>query len=415
MAITRDDARTSAFPDLSDPRSFVPGIPHEAFAQMRDLPGLYWQPTTLATIHGGFWAVTRWADIVTVEKDPETFTSTRGSAYPATNLPPDHPATDGLMTTDPPRHSYLRRAAAKAFSPRVVAHFEEWVRDVVREELDRIEGMERFDYVTEIAQRIPARVIMRALGAPEEDHPMLVRLVIAFFAAMQETEGLEEGEGVSEKAIPVMMEIQAYATKIQELKKRHPAEDMFTELNGCVERGELTQAEYANWMQLLLGAGFETTHTTISQSMRMYLEDPEVAERTDRAVEEGLAGRVADEYVRLVSPVIEMARTATRDVELGGEQLREDDVVVLYYPAANRDPAVFSEPDQFDPWRTETETLAFGSGVHRCLGANLALLEIRVLWEELHRRGIRLQLDGEPRRGWSVFINQLTSLPVTRV
>ena len=414
MTLTNDEIQINQFPDLSDPRSFVAGLPFEAFAGMRELAGMYWQPTMLATANGGFWAVTRWADIVAVEKDPETFTSTRGPSYPGTNMPADHPGRDGLMTTDPPRHSYLRRAAAKGFSPRVVAHFEDWVRSVVSEELDRVEAMEHFDYVTEIAQTIPARVVLRALGAREEDQEMLVRLVIAFFAALQDTEGLEQGEGVSEKAIPVMMEIQAYAAKIQEIKKQCPADDMFTELNACVDRGELTQPEYLNWMQTMLGAGFETTHTTISQSMRMYLDDPEVAERTDRALEEGLGARVADEYVRVVSPVIQMARTATRDVEFGGEQVRKDDVMVLYYPAANRDPTVFSDPDRFDPWRPETETLAFGSGVHRCIGANLAKLEIRVLWEEIHRRGIKLKLNGEPKRGWSVFINQLTSLPVSR-
>jgi cytochrome P450 len=168
-------------------------------------------------------------------------------------------------------------------------------------------------------------------------------------------------------------------------------------------------------MTLMMGAGYETTHTAIGQSMRMYLEDPAVRESTDRALEEGIVGRAVDEYVRLISPPMEMARTAVRDTELHGQQIRENDVVVLYYVAANRDPAVFAEPDRFNPWRTEKETLAFGGGVHRCIGSHLAKLEIQILWEELRAAELQLRLNGTPRRGWSNFINQLDALPVARV
>jgi len=110
-----------------------------------------------------------------------------------------------------------------------------------------------------------------------------------------------------------------------------------------------------------------------------------------------------------------MARTAIRDLEFAGTKIREGDVMVLYFLAANRDPAVFSEPDRFNPWRPEKDTLAFGSGVHRCIGSYLAKLEVQVLFEELRAAGLNLRLDGEPKRGWSNFINQLTSLPVARV
>jgi cytochrome P450 len=128
-----------------------------------------------------------------------------------------------------------------------------------------------------------------------------------------------------------------------------------------------------------------------------------------------MIGRAVDEYFRLISPPMEMARTAVRDVDFLGQQIRERDVLVLYYVAANRDPAVFSEPNRFNPWRPETQTLAFGSGIHRCLGAHLAKLEVQILWEELRAAGLRLRLNGAPRRGWSNFINQLTELPVARV
>lgn len=405
------------FPDLTDPRSFAEAVPHEAFARMRALPGLYWQPTNLGTANGGFWAVTRFADILAVEKDTDAFTSSRGGSYPSTNQSPEVAgmSADNLMMTDPPRHSHLRRAAAKGFGPRVVANFEPWVRDIVNEVLDRLETLDEFDYVEEVARTVPARVVARVLGTPREDEDQLVKWALMTFEALQQTDKLAEGEHLINKLHQVMMEVLPYAEKIQKIKREHPADDMFTELGACVDRGELTQSEFFNWMFLMMVAGFETTHTAIGQSMRMYLENPNVSERTDRAIREGITPRAVDEFVRMISPPMEMARTATRDMDFAGEKIRKDDVMVLYFTSANRDAAVFKNADEFDPWRTETDTLAFGSGVHRCIGAYLANLELRVLWEEIHKRNIKLELNGAPKRGWSVFINQITALPVRRV
>ena len=402
----------AALPNLADPMTFVPGVPHEAFAVMRATPGLYWQPTSVGTVNGGFWAVTRFADILEIEKDPATFTSTRGPAYPSMNQPQENnPSLDMLMLTDPPRHSYLRRAAAKGFGPRIVANFEPWVREIVADTLDGLDGKDEFDWVEEVAKVVPALVLARVLGVSDEDSDQFVGWALGIFSALSD---LKEGDDIVAVLGPIFMSIAEYAERIQAEKKANPADDMFTELTMCVERGEISQNEFVQWMQVMMTAGFETTHTAIGQSMRMYLEDPQVAERTDRAVDEGLSDRVADEYIRLISPPMEMARTATRDVEVSGTAIRTDDVVVLYFVSANRDSAIFSRPDEFDPWRSEKETLAFGSGVHRCIGAYLAKLEVRVVWEEICRRRLDLRLNGEPQRGWSVFINQLSTLPVAR-
>jgi cytochrome P450 len=405
---------TSDFPNLADPRTFVEDVPFEAFARMRGLPGLYWQPTKLATANGGFWAVTRFADIVAVEKDPATFTSTKGAGYPGTNQQESALMSDMLMMTDPPRHSHLRRAAAKGFAPRIVANFEPWVREIVSEVADRIQSLDTFDWINEVARTIPARVVARVVGVPPEDEALIVQWTLAVFAATQQTEDLEEGANNQQAVIKVMMEMAPYIEKLQKLKREQPADDMFTELGRCVDKGELTQNEFLNWMFLMMVAGFETTHTAIGHSMRLYLTDQVVADRTDRAIAEGRTNRAMDEFLRLISPPMQMARTATRDLEFAGEQVRKDDVMVLYYVAANRDERVFANPNEFDPWRSETDSLAFGSGVHRCIGAYLAHLELKVLWEELHKRGLKLRLNGEPKRGWSVFINQLTSLPVRK-
>lgn len=403
-------------PDLSDPRTFVDDVPIEAFRAIREKPGLYWQPTPISTTHGGYWAVTRFADILAIEKDLESFTSTHGAAYPLMSTGPmQGPSADDLLLTDPPRHTRLRKVAAKGFGPRVVANFEPWIREIVREAIAAVDGRDTFDWVAEFAQTIPAYVIGRVLGIPREDRERLVAWTIAIFAATQQTEGLLPGEGTTQKTEGPQREMTEYAATIQELKRANPADDMFTVLGKCVDDGEITQAEFLQWMVLMMAAGFETTHTAIGHSMRMYLEDPEVRAATDRAVDEGLAGRAVDEYIRLISPPMQMARTAIRDLEFAGTKIREGDVMVLYFLAANRDPAVFSEPDRFNPWRPEKDTLAFGSGVHRCIGSYLAKLEVQVLFEELRAAGLNLRLGGEPKRGWSNFINQLTSLPVARV
>lgn len=398
------------FPDLSDPETFAPDVPHEAFRRMQSLPGLYWQETPVGNINGGFWAVTRWDDIVAVESDPTLFTSTRGGAYPTTWSPYMDQQANNIMANDPPNHSRLRRAAARGFGPRVVANFEPWIKDIVTPIVDRIETLEQFDYVQEVAQTIPASVVARVMGVVPEDEPMMVDWALRTFAALQPK---ADNTALADMMV-VFGEIAQYAAKIQEYKRQNPADDMFTELGACVERGEISQAEFIDWMSLMMTAGFETTHTAIGQSMRLYVEDAQVRERTDRAIREGLTDRVIDEFLRLVSPPMEMARVATQDTVVGGQQVRKDDVLVTYFIAANRDPSKFSNPDEFDPWRPETDTLAFGSGVHRCIGAFLAKLELRILWEEIVRRDLKLELAGEPQRGWSVFINQLHALPLKR-
>src|SRR5256714_14097948 len=254
-----------AIPDLTDPRTFADAVPHAAFAEIRKLPGLYWQPTDVGVANGGFWAVTRFADIQAIEKDTESFTSTRGGVYPGTNREPGKATTsDNLMLTDPPRHSRLRRAAAKGFSPRVVANFDSWVREIVREVVDTIEGKDEFDWVQEVAMTVPARVLARILGTPAQDTPRLVDWTIQVFATAGRTD-LQPGESVEQRMWAVMSELAVYAEQLQEVKRKNPADDMFTELTGCVDRGEITQNEFRMWMAVLMMAGFETTHTAIGQ------------------------------------------------------------------------------------------------------------------------------------------------------
>lgn len=404
---------TGLIPDLTNPETFAANVPFDAFARIRETPGLYWQPALMGTDHGGFWAVTRFADIVEAESKPDIFSSQRGASWPMSNFPavPDtslNPLYDHLLSMDPPRHSGVRRVAAAAFGPRVVKNFDPWVREIIGGVLDNLQDKDEFDYVTEVAQAIPSAVIAQVQGVAREDRQWIVDQTVALFAS--------QGTGDFVEVMRIVHEVQAYyREKLVPRKQKDPKDDMTTVILHAFERGEVTEAEMYDFLNLLQGAGYETTHTAIGQSMRMILDDPEIAEKTRRGIAELGADKVAEEFLRLISPPMAMTRTATQDTELGGQAIRKNDVINMYFIAANRDSAAFVDPDEFDPWRKETATLAFGSGPHRCIGNALAKLEMRILFEELEKRDFHLALNGEPKRGWSVFINQLNSLPVKRV
>lgn len=393
-------------PDFANPDTFVADVPHEAFDAIRSRPGLYWQPAPFGTINGGFWVVTRYEDIVAIEKNPALFTSTEGLNFPSSGKRENPDLLNHLMYMDPPEHSRVRRVAAKAFSPRVVANFDPWVREIVVEVLDDCQKQESFDYVDAVARLVPSRVIAKVMGVPfEERGKIVIWADNLFMAAMQEKAGVERDK--------VYAEVHAYADVLRDRKLRDSADDMVTVLAQCAEAGEITHREYLYFVHLLIVAGYETTHTLIGQSMRMMLEQPQVQATVDDAMAGMGPGPIVDEFLRYVCPVMNMARTATCDVEIFGETIRKGDLMQMMFTAANRDPAVFADPHRFQPGRTGKNSLAFGSGAHRCIGSALAKLEVVILLEEMAKRGMRLRLNGEPRRGWSTWINQLSYLPVT--
>lgn len=405
------DKTETLLPDFSDPATFVDGVPHGAFDIVRELPGLYWQPTQFGTYRGGFWLASRFADIVEVEKSTESVTSNLGFFYPVAGslmkmTPQDLiEARHNIMRSDPPEHSRMRRAAAASFAPRVVARFDDWIRAVVNEVLDDCLILTEFDWVEHAAKLIPSRVVAAVLGVPAERREDIVKWTDAMFHAATSPEGAVRMRAIAE-------EMYIYIRELDEFKRAEPGDDMATLLGQSVDRGDITFDEYLNYIMLLMVAGYETTHTLIGQSMRLYLEDPQVAATTDAFVAEGKSAPLIDEFLRFITPAMNMARVATRDFEVAGTQIKENDVIQLMFISGNRDSDVFQNPHSFHPDRSETATLAFGSGPHRCIGNALAKLEGRILFEELARRDVQLKLAGVPKRGWSTWINQLFELPV---
>lgn len=390
-----------AIPDLSNPETFLPGVPHDAFDALRARPGLYWQPAARGTLTGGFWAVTRFEDVVAIESDPGTFSSNWGPFFPLIGKGMD----ENIMWNDPPRHGELRRAVARSFGPRVVANFDGWVRSIVTETLDAYVAQGGGDWVREVAAMIPARVMSRVIGVPLGEERQVVDWTLAVFAATQVPDGGKTFKSINDP-------IRDYMWRLRETKLRQPADDMATALAQAHERGEFGEMEYRSYTALLLLAGFETTHTAMAQSMRLMVEVPEIDDVARRSMAGGSINPLVEEFLRFITPAMDMARVAIRDVDFRGTAVKQGDCMQLYFAAANRDPAVFKEPHRFDPGRAEARNLAFGSGAHTCVGNALAKLEMRILFEEMHKRSLKLRLAGQPGRGKSTLINQLLHLPL---
>jgi cytochrome P450 len=398
-------------PDFTDPATYVAGVPHEAFDELRSRPGLYWQKTIEGTYNGGFWVVTRFNEVVEIEQEPAVFSSVPGAFFPLANMGGDGPMSKHILFMDPPEHSRVRRVAMKSFGPRVVAHFDGWIRDIVNETLDEALHRGSFDWISDVARLIPSRVIAAVLGVPRE----LRGQVVDWSDAIFEGQVNQDGGAAMARAFE---EVNVYMAELGQEKLRDPQDDMVTVLAQSLDREEIDEDEYAMYTTALLIAGYETTHTLIGQSMRLIVEDKDVRRGCDLAFEAGEFNAVVDEFLRLVTPAMNVARTATEEIEFHGQTIRRNDTMQLMLVAANRDPDVFADPHRFDPSRARGKTLsggdglAFGSGLHRCVGNVLAKMDSRILFEEMHRRDVRLEMDGEPRRGWSTLINQLLSLPV---
>lgn len=396
-------------PDFSDPATFAEKIPHEAFDKVRALPGLYWQPSDYGTFNGGFWMATRFHDITAFERRSKEITVRHGFNFPVPGV--EEPAEETamwsalLMRMDPPVHSRVRRAAAASFGPRVVANFDHWVRDVVNEVLDDALVDDSFDWVEKVAKFVPSRVIAQILGVPRERREDIVNWVDAIFHVAQH-------DDAGTRMLAIAQEIFAYIGELQQEKLRDPQDDVTTVMAQYTERGEITQEEFIFFIFLCIVAGYETTHTLIGQMMRMIVEDDAVERVAEEFVGKGESGPLVDEFLRHITPAMNMARVALDDMEVAGTQVRKGDVIQMQFVAANRDPEIFTDPHAFDPSRTQKKTLAFGSGPHGCLGSALAKLEGRILLEELFTRHVRFELDGPPRRGNSTWINQLFALPV---
>jgi cholest-4-en-3-one 26-monooxygenase len=393
--------------DLIDGSNFVAGVPFDWFRQLRREAPVYWHPDPTAP-RGGFWTVTGYDDCITVNRDWERFSSARRSAlFP--DMEADALAQQQLMmlNMDPTMHTRYRRLVNKGFTPKLVRDLERQIIGYADGIIDSVCERGTADFVEEISAELPLLVIAELLGVPQEDR----RKVFEWSNRMIGSEDPEyqvPGADPSEAA----MEVFSYAEELAAKRRLAPRQDLVSVLLDAEVEGEkLDQLELDLFFMLLIVAGNETTRNLMSGAMTAFFDHPDQWEllRRDRSL---LSGAV-EEMLRYVTPVMHFRRTATMDLELGGQKLQEGDKVVFWHISANRDEKVFTNPDAFDITRSPNNHMAFGGGgPHFCLGANLARMEIMVMFDRLLDRIPDIRLDGEVQRLQSNFINGTKHIPV---
>jgi cytochrome P450 len=408
----RDDISMGLRPgdvDLSDPRTFVGGVPHEYFRVLREQDPVHWQEECRIPVFlpgPGYWALTRYEDVPFVSKHPELFSSAKGSSVLNELRPYERRlAREQLIQMDPPDHTELRGLMKAPFKPRAVRETEGPMRRIVCETLDRLEGRSACDFVGDVSAPISLRVLTNFLGVPDE-------YTARFYRWTNETMRLAQpGSFNLLRARFALIQIFVQSALLARERRKRPTTDVFSSLvNGTFQGAPLSRVMTQVNFFLLIVAGNETTRNALSGGIQALCEHPEQFDRLRR--DPSLLPQAIEEILRWVSPVMQFRRTAMRDTRIGNREIRKGEKVVLYYGAANRDPEVFEDPERFDVTRRPNPHLAFGVGTHFCMGSHIARLEMRVTLEEFLRRFPNPSLAGPPERLPSNFISGIRRLPL---
>jgi cytochrome P450 len=383
------------------------GYPHGEWKYLRKHAPLFWYERPN---FDPFWVVTKHADVVWLGKQPERLRNEpRLAVFPNDLLPPEGREVRHLLNMDPPDHAKYRRAASKRFTPRAVQGWEPKVRRITRDVIDRAAQQERIDFVADVSAPITIAVIALMLGVPERDWPLLFRWTNEIIAP-QDPEFQREGD--TQKTMEgARLEVFAYFNAMAEERRKRPTEDIVSEIaNGVVDGRPIPPMELLSYLFLLVVAGNETTRNAMTGGMLAFLENPGEWKRLqDDAL---LVTPAIEEIVRWTTPVIQFCRTTTEDFELRGQKIRAGQSLCLFYPSANRDEEIFPDGDVFRIDRQPNDHVGFGRGEHVCLGAHLARLEIRAVFEELRRRLVRAELAGPVDRVRSSFVGGIKRAPL---
>ncbi len=404
--------------DLTDLDAFARNEGWAMFDTLRAEDPVHWTPE--ARPNRGFWAVTKYADIDAVDRDPDTYTSTK-----YVNLEEvDDDLMDlrrSMLETEGPRHRALRKLIMRQFSPGPLArNYEDFLRDLTKVTVDNALQNNEFDFVEKVSADFPINVLVRLLDVPVSDTGMLINWGNQMVANTDPdyTEHLiTDPDSDQYKHLPfrspASLEVFEYGRALARKRKGGDGTDLISILvNKVPEDGQpLSASDFDNYFLLLVIAGNETTRHAISQSMLALIENQDQLKLLQEQPE--LIPDAVEEFLRWASPVYHFRRTATRDVELGGKQIKAGEKVVMWFASGNRDEAVFSDPYRFDVTRTNVDHLTFGKGSpHVCLGNALARMEIRLMFTELIPRLASIELNGEVRRVRSNFINGIKKFPV---
>lgn len=390
--------------DLSDDRVFRGGFPHEYFRWLRDEHPVFWHEPRARTPDGeGFWVVSRWADARTVQREAELFSSDRGGIRERGGTALKDERTAGMMLnqTDDPQHHRLRSIVNRGFTPPAVAALEAQVRSRIDDLLDRV-GDGPIDFVHQFARELPAEVICMVLGVAQADRPHLLDTLDA---------GVE-ADSPSILSADAMREIRTYAQRLIAEKRGTPDDAIMSVIvNARHDDGsQLNDQELVAFFALLFPAGAETTKSSLAGAVKAFVDHPEEYARL--RAQPSLVGTAVEEVVRWTTPSIYKRRTASRDTVLGGVPIHAGDKVTFWEMSANRDERAFSDPFRFDVGRHPNPHVGFGWGVHFCLGASLARLEIKLTLEALVDRYSGFEAAGTSEWVPNNRLFGLKSLPV---
>lgn len=404
--------------DLSDLDVFANGAPWEAFGVLRQDAPLHWNPEPAP--NRGFWSITRHTDIVRVGRDDTTFSSQRG-AVSLEELDEDQlEMRRSMLETDGARHWALRRLLQGDFTPRALGKYEAFLRGLTATTLDAAFGQGEFDFVRSVSADYPIRVLTRLMDVP--DH-MAAQLIHWSDRLLGNTDPdladvlLHSAESEQYRDLPfrspAALEVFAYGDELARQRQGGEGTDIVSRLvNRLPEDGiPLSERDLHLNFLLLVAAGNETTRHTLSHTMLALIERPDV-----RAMLRDDPARLTvavEEFLRWASPVYHFRRTATREVQMHGQTIREGDKVVIWYASGNRDESVFVHPAEFDVTRSPNDHVTFGKGgPHFCLGNQLARMEVRILIEEILRRDVHLETTGPVEFVRTNFIHGIKRFPV---
>jgi len=368
--------------------------PYPVYRELRDTAPVYHHPEQ------GFWAISRYEDVAAALMRPQVFSSKRFLGPP----PPSDPSSlmPIMVVLDPPRHDELRSLVNRAFTPQRIAALEPHIRDITTDLVDSFIDSGRCDLFRDLAAPLPTIVIAELLGVPTEDREMFKEKSIAIAASVGPA-------GV--KNTDASFELAAYLSEVFTEKRKHPGDDLMsalltTEINGRA----LSQEELMGFALLLLVAGNETTTNLISNATILLDRFPD--QRARLLEDRSLIGSAVEEFLRFESPVQGVERLLTEDVVIQGQTIHRGEKVFLLLGAANRDEREIEDPDRFDVGRDPNPHLAFGFGAHFCLGASLARLELRVVWEEILARFPKFQVVQPVERLHSATFRGMLSVPL---
>jgi cytochrome P450 len=399
--------------DLSNPELYDHGIPHSVFADIRSRPELTWNE---ADPEGGdatgYWSVTRMADLMTVSRDHTTYSSEVGHIQIYDVDEDVRRSRASLIDLDPPLHTQLRRLVSAVFTPRYVQTYEAAIRERVGALLDEFVAHGGGDWVTAVAKPIPIGVICDIMGVPTADHALMIEMSDHLVAGTsgETLDPTAYGNTTPLRELPfnspAAFGIYDYACRMRARLLAAPGDDLLSKLATIeIDGQQLSEVDYARFFQVMIFAGNETTRSAMAHMAHHMIMFPN--EFTRLANDRSLLDGAVEEVVRYSSPILYFRRTATVDTELSGTRISAGDKVVMWYSAANFDPATFPDPMRFDIGRARFPANASygGGGVHFCLGASLARMEIAILLSEMLDRGIVLHADGEPDYVRSNFVN----------